>query len=1137
MLTTITERGTSSPVRIHSPRRIPISSRTYGTPNYTPRPVNINTADIDVSRDRYRHKVEPSTPARRPTPPAPPKPEPTQPKEDPNNDNESSPFMPRVDGKPETGIDSSPGVERSTIKRGRTVVRLYTIKRNSPRKPNEEAEASEVTQGQNDQEANEESKTDEKEFMKWREKLSDDLTYKDKKEKKTMGAKLVEKFHVKNDKDWETPNKIQKKESVESQSLPVTPAPKTVPVENICLDRRCSMELLAEQANLLDSLIRSENLSTATLDLSKVGIVPESKNNLDTFQSNKRRKQDLQNPLKTTKSDHSLHDSLNSYKDVRDPRNFSKRRSIKKSSSGSSIRRLDSITEFPKEQANVDLPAIEESRLSVKQDNTKQKPKLKSKITSSVEVIESPMSPLKFRVENITVEEKPRVPKKEITYSSEVEILPKPAEKIPEFSKETNNIKKTTSKKNSGNDLESPEPEDGNFWSKIGKRETIYLVKRKQNLEEARVKNMRSLFWFPEEEEVDNSEENTANNISHLNQTLDNGTSLTDANKGKETVENVPKVFSQNRSEEYIKDKLDSQQMKEFSDQQNVEQRGVKNYDIRKDYKVCNQSDFKDENVIKGVSELTAVATKEVEKDSSKSLEEYNLQDSETTSVKTSLISNECKSIGKSASMDALDENKVKKPSQKKTKSEKSKKVLKKDVKAELKPLQTALPKSSARTEALKSLKKIEETSAKREKLVESKASVESVHKIAEPVDESLKKEVQKPFQLPETQFAEQITIESHTLETKDTAVATSKGLFVVGLEQSEIVKSNEQRPHNKELISAITQSSEPLTSSNDESKIAEPAIIAELTEIKSSAKSKTVNAGIIKSSPNSKPLDKVISQDTSQLPEVNDIDKGLNGPKILFESKRPSKDKPSCTCNCSNNAVQKPVETKVFNSNKNLRTPAKSSPEAKCKASPPAKNVVTKSDKTDDEVLKTVVTPSTSAEISTLSNNDTHSIPADLSANVPAAPVVLQSQDIPKEEIEARVQIEQKTGEENKAENIIKKDEQPETSIQAVVTAPVIQKKPVKEEKAVRPLIATPRPLQKKAPQVIHSDSSESSSEEESSDEDDEDESDESEASAEFYECENNPDGRTSTGSNDSGFDSSAPASPATFSQIKKGN
>ncbi|PZC73477.1 hypothetical protein B5X24_HaOG209498 [Helicoverpa armigera] len=1075
MLTTISERGSASPVRIHSPRRIPISSRTYGTPNYTPRPVNINTADIDVSRDRYRHKVE------APTPPSPPKPETEQPKEDANNDSESGPFMPRVDGKPETGIDSSPGVERSTIKRGRTVVRLYTIKRNSPRKPNEE-QASEVTQDQQgEQEVNEENKTDDKEFMKWREKLSDDLTYKDKKEKKTLGAKLVEKFHVKDENVSGIPSKVQRKEAGNSQSLPATPLPKPVLVDNICLDRRCSMELLAEQANLLDSLIRSENLSTATLDLTKVGVTDDAKRNLESFESNKRRKQDnLQNPLKTTKSDHSLHDSLKSHKDVRDPRSFSKRRSIRKSSSGSSIRRLDSITEFPKEQGNVDLPAIEEIRLSVKKlDDKKQKPKpkLKTKITSSVEVIESPASPLKFRVENVTVEEKPRIPKKEIVYSSEVE------QTLHSRLENDHTKLKTIGKKKSVNELDSPEPDDGNFWNKIGKRETVYLVKRKQNLEEAKEKQ-RALFWFPEEEETSNIEE-AKDNVNESNVILEGITSLVDTKVEKEKEE----------------DHMEAQEMQSLKKNEKVNQSNVKldsTPEISAKIKNEEPKQVVDESKIdeaKMVHEFTEDVNHESVQDTIKLAQEIEIQGNDTSSTKVSSDSNECKNIGKSASLDNIDENKVKKPSQKKTKSEKLKKVLKKENKTDLKSLQNVLPKPSPKTDITNPLVKSED-------IVADNVTVQGIEVELEKPINSIQNTIDGLVTVPSTNGPE-LHKQTTQQEAKDKELTTNTINSVASLEPT----SSDTLPMN-----------------------------AAATKIDTSL-------------PEHKPIDNLAtSENKIDLSQVNNINnKALISTKE--ENVEPSTSKGPCTCTCGNNIDQKVPSAKSSNSNKNSKTPAKSSPVAKTKAQSSGKSNITTSDKTDDKNISTlnnvepkIPSSNGACELANIPPEGAVSVAPSLqedikSESVPDKLVALESQNIPNEEIEARVQTEQKTGEENKAENIVQKDEKPETSNQIVVNTPVITKRPVKEEKAVRPLIATPRPLQKKAPQVIHSsDSSDSSSEEESSDEDDDDDdSDASEASAEFYECENNPDGRTSTGSNDSGFDSSAPASPATFSQIKK--
>lgn len=485
ILSTISERGTSSPVRINSPRRMPIT-KSYIPSGYTSRPININTADIDVSRDKYKSKiksVKTNVPLR------------TESIKSVDN----TPFMPRVDGKPETGIDSSPGPERSTIKRGRTVVRLHTIKRkerDSPRKPQDELDQNITNEIENPSvNSIEESNTG------WRDRLSEDLQYKEKREKKTLGEKLVEKFRLKDNENISVitvNSNLDNKSEIKENSIET----KTPNILSRSPDRRCSMELLAEQANLLDSLIRSENLSTATLDLSKVGTTETKENVTNSKESLKKRKEnDLGKKIQTTKSDHALHERIKSLSNSKETKQFNKRRSLRKSSSGGSICRLDSITEFSKEPLQFSLPAIEESRFSIKNETVKTKQKLKPKITSSVE-ISQPTNVLKFKIENVVVEEKAREPRKEISFSTQVEEPISINKKVSFINKtepvdqDTNHIRNVniTSKDDNENDTE-------NFWDRIGKRETIYLNKRKQNIQEDIIKNRRASFWYPEDEE------------------------------------------------------------------------------------------------------------------------------------------------------------------------------------------------------------------------------------------------------------------------------------------------------------------------------------------------------------------------------------------------------------------------------------------------------------------------------------------------------------------------------------------------------------------------------------------------------------------------------------------------------------
>ncbi|CAF4775703.1 unnamed protein product [Pieris macdunnoughi] len=493
ILGTIAEKGTTSPVRINSPRRTQVP-RSYTShisipTSYSSRPININTADIDVSRDKYRNRSismqSMSTGSSRWSPTS-------------ERNKESS----QMCEKPKTGVDSTPGShpQRSTIKRDRPVVRLHTIKRkdrDSPRHPvqcvsEEKCKSHELN---NTDDSN-------KPGLKWRQRLADDLTYKNKKDKKTIGEMLVEKFTLKNKDDEDLENiKIENRdENIKIKDV-MPPSENIATIDKSKLtNRRCSMEQLAEQASLLDSLIRRENLSTATLDLSKIST--ETGEKCEDVDQRKRKLADQPNPLKTTKSVHCF---------MSNP--VTKRKSLRKSTSGDNIRRLDRISELP--QIRNENLAVDEIKTSLKTynvKNIKSKPKIKQKITSSVD-ISTPPSPLKFIVEDVTVEEKPSNKRKEVIYSSSIEDSNKlnDLNEIQTKSIESKHRKSVKVKpKMSTSSLEetvSQESEDVNFWGKLGKRETIYLINRKKEIEENNEQNKRSMFWFTEEEgELDNKQ-------------------------------------------------------------------------------------------------------------------------------------------------------------------------------------------------------------------------------------------------------------------------------------------------------------------------------------------------------------------------------------------------------------------------------------------------------------------------------------------------------------------------------------------------------------------------------------------------------------------------------------------------------
>ncbi|XP_049865678.1 uncharacterized protein LOC126366575 isoform X2 [Pectinophora gossypiella] len=1054
MLSTISERSSSSPVRLNSPRRIPYTNRNYATPTYTPRPININTADIDVSRDRYRNKPE-STP----TPPPPPP---------PIADGENGPFMPRVDGKPETGIDSSPGPQRSTIRRGRTVVRLHTVKRkdrDSPRKPQ-----SELDKQQDDDSAvdgitstNAEDGAQE-EPVRWREKLSEDLTYKDKREKKTLGAKLVEKFIVKDkDSDSEDSIKRTKRNQEVSQSLPTTPIPTSSSAYSRSPDRRCSVEMLAEQANLLDTLIRGENLCTTALDLSKVGIAEPEENKNQRQTSIKRRKsKDQENPLQTTQSDYSLHDSLNSFKD---PKRFSKKRSLRKSSSGGSICRLDSIKEFPKEpfgELPVLPPIVENKIVSTKRNSVKRsKPKLKKPIiTSSVEVTTPPKSPLKFRVD-VTVEETPRSPKKEIIYSSVVEDAPG----IENPKMEIKTPKKYTKTKTGAllpepDDVDgpSPEPEDGNFWDKIGKRETVYLIRRKQYIEDVREKNRRALFWFPEEEETEGNERTgTDNTIHHFNS---NTCSL-------ESNEEIPDTSAQN---EIVNAKQDTDPNDQFLLKNDVIQESEKCDVITETFPVVKTlSKEKKTNSLKKESEEPLKANKNITepKNNDKNIKDESKITTELQKMcKTALVEDKSKVIADEKINDLQNENHKEKQNIT-VNSAINKNELDSELKEQLSRNSDKVKVDGTTTTDVIINKKATEVKPQKQN---------SKEKISPQVSNEIP---DKEKNIKNTKIKTEDNFKGK--KSQDTDKENKLPTPTVTGEINEVKKiENKQSPKKEETPNKKVNESKP------------PQVTKNIKVIEKSSSEKTCKS-------NEEIQNKVTVSTSTSDKEVNKT----SGPLPKVETKTEVNEQP----------VQK--EETIVSGNDSSKTVSIS----------PSTEITTviKEEKTVND-----------GKLTENTNKDANT------SNSIEVPIVIESENIPDKDTKAIEPLQEtKTGEDIKAENFpIKVDKlevSPATPLQFV--KPVSSKKPVKDEPALRPLIATPRPLQKKSPQVIHSSSSSetSSSEESSDDDEDADESENSDGSNEFFECENQPDGRTSTGSNDSGFDSSAPTSPAGFVHVKK--
>lgn len=1163
MLTTISEKGTSSPVRINSPRRIPISGRTYVPSTYTPRPININTADIDVSRDKYRNKVHSSSST---TPTGlPPR------RESPSTNKENG------HDKPDTGVDTSPGPKRSTIKRDRTVVRLHTLKRkerDSPRKPVEVLNDATNAPATNDTEKQTESK-------KWREKLADDLAYTTQKEKKSLGAKLVEKFTLKekNDDEYENHTKTPPKNNTEKEKSPLRQDNKDVISSiNKSFDRRCSMELLAEQASLLDSLIRRENLSTAPLDVSKVG----SENMLNTDmnvemeqQDTKKRKLSQGNCLSTTKSDHSLHDRLFS-RGVQDP-SFPKRRSLRKCSSSGSIRKLDCIKEKPKKLIAPSLPPVV----------SKSKPKIKTRITSTVEV--TPTTPqLKFIVENVTVEETTRPCKKDIIYSSSVEENPlnvianelednekntklqeeieplevpvvleniesdsmKDKKSAHENTQKTKghrkSIKISKSKEKpkaaidaSGN-LTSPEPEDGNFWDKIGKRETIYLKNRKQILDQVKEQNKRTLFWFPEKENINTSEEKIENldaelfsrqmSADPIDEPIKNIEAKSSNETGKLQKENK-KIIETPETEKSYTEVLDLSNTKDKTD-----------YSLKKTISDANASTTLDLTDLTSSGKPSSKTFKKIESDKESQKEKKSLNKSKDIDdkmkptkdiIKSENIPNECesaveiiKSIYKPEGTETMNSSKTKN-SLKRENVEKNQNIssLEADImsghsekvssssnkkSSELGSTQSLdITKDSSETMTTKIPAKLSTTiHSQKDKIYKNKSIVNDTNGSNKTTNDAKR----SPDLSPTKQYNQEDKIKNESI--KNDSIDSSKIINAekISFKTSSIKNSQKDNIKSKLLTNVTKNSSETINAEK---------LSAELSPTKQSQK------------------DNIKSKSTKDI--TKDSNETINYGEIFAEHSLTNQHEKD---NVKNKSIKNNKETLVnaeTNALENLNIP-----ESKIIGSATDKSIVEKNTniceinkaKTDIKDVSTSSLRLLSEVIARSQNKETQQ----------EDPITVKvenvSASIPNSQGNTTL-VEEKLvkNNENKKESKI---EIGDAKTNAVVTnkdgvTMFTNSRPVKEEKAIKPLIATPRPLQKKNPQTIRysSSSSEEDSSEEETDEDGDDEapkSGSSQGSTEYLECENNPDGRTSTGSNDSGFDSSAPTSPSGFLHAKKG-
>lgn len=280
MLTPISESYAASrrPQNLASLTRINSPKLNLHSSYIPPRPIQINTADIDVSSARFNHRTAPAK-SKSPDNIVYGK------SSSPAKENES-PFMPRVD-------QNDPPQSRSTIKRDRNIVRLSTMRSRSKSRSNKSDSGSSKSSMKIDTDSDATARNntkhspspDNKGKTSWRDKFGDDLLIKNKDVvRKTPGELILEKHIIKpRHKDPEE-RTIQKPEiiylepklrkSIRRHSLAKCPSFKDI-CKDISADlkvnddlnagdlrRRASLIFEEEQQNILQQIVESGAEST-----------------------------------------------------------------------------------------------------------------------------------------------------------------------------------------------------------------------------------------------------------------------------------------------------------------------------------------------------------------------------------------------------------------------------------------------------------------------------------------------------------------------------------------------------------------------------------------------------------------------------------------------------------------------------------------------------------------------------------------------------------------------------------------------------------------------------------------------------------------------------------------------------------
>lgn len=1205
--------------------RISPKLRARLSPKYkAQKPITINTEDIDVSRDKYGiNRARP-------------------------NDVKvySSGAKSTSNSASGSNVSTSEpeGIERgrSTIKRSRPVVRLHTLKRKdreSPKKPLEEVE--------NQEDKNEKSPPlDALMFAakhspksKWRENIEEDLEFKDKKQnRKTPGEKLKEKFTIPDRRDDDedilvqkelrekareenlrqyseaVPTAIKRHNSSKRHSMRKLPGTVTengdneLPmmarkhskrrsmisehgIENEKMKlRRLSQEMLNEQAQIFDALIRGENLSTAQIDLSKIGIDDVNNIELDKIGSKRKKKSssdDLnsneKNSLTKTKSENSLNEKVGSIERERSPQSLTRRSSqkMRRSSSSGMLSTLCSIKEVPKEQAVHTLKSIDETPKNITVEvKSKQ---LKPKISTSVEVnnneknlvarvddviIEETKQPTKVKLANlkydVVLEEVPKEATQSKGKVKESKAIPNPEFVVQEKSKlssATKSVESIISKPTTLNgrlsekktDIKKPvlerqkhcDEEENNFWEVIGKRETIYYKERKKRLSEEIEKKRRAIFWSPEDElevieestyqeETEESQKIPQTQVSQTKIGTPNSFNESDLSKEKnkpknETTEKVSKLNTvKTESKSISPEKNLTSDLKKKSDEspKNVDTSNLTTIEKLETPKVIknNTPDLTEKVDEKQKIETTNIKSEDKQKEISpdkvvsciKKIDKETVI--ETPKIETSNIKPEEKP--KEILSDKLVSN-MKKPEKELNNDIKPNKTVQFDIK----------PISNEKTEEKKkrSIKKEEPLKLEKNKKEELSKSEENVKEIVNTEATLHKKSEEKTkiIKVEKEETSKSKENDKETVDIKSTLIEkiAEKDIQNIKPKIEESSKTAENMKETTDIKSSTLKTGEPKTENVKKEPIVEIKSVP-ITQDKNNDKAK-----------------KDIKNTNDNLSQPIKLEQSILNTDIV--SKEVIVDK-------AEEKIKVPSK-KEFSEHKNMNDPSTSTGQ---KAE--EKEIITEikelknnKDEVKPELQTKTNENNTLIETEHSVNNDTK---IEVSTTIVEEPI--KSDSAPSEIIPA-ISDEGAAGGEEKGEPseevVTKPGKHPKCKMTpARMMIQGLPKVQVKDEAPLRPIYATPRPLQKRQPQRILtqlSSDEETESEEETSDEDEEETETSEEGSEveeeedEFYECENknvksgsDKDIRTSTSSNDSGFDSSVPTSPAGIICIKKG-